>query len=261
MVIRPAGIDFPQHVPRQDGTVEPVGHFRVPAHHGDAKRLAGLCNLGEDGFDQRHRGRPFRQQQSGEKPLRLTTASGNIVSIDHHGVVTNGIGGKGDRVRLGDQIAVAHVDDRRVFSHGWSDDDTRIRPGVGGEQALQQLWREFAWFENGHKRILPALRTAGSYRWTAVAAVTDTPSALDASARMSAVAPALVHPVKVTVRAISRPLVICDIHEIICEGYHERSSTARHAHGSCRSCSPADGLVYSPCQANVDSTNDSLARR
>jgi hypothetical protein len=129
----------------------------MAAYKGNAKGFAGLCDLSEDGLDKRRRGRPLWQQQGGEKPFRLTTAGGDIVGIHDDSIVANGICSKGDRIRLGDQIAVAHLDDGRIFPHGWSDDDTRVRTGIGREQALQQFGREFSRFENRHEVVSPTL--------------------------------------------------------------------------------------------------------
>ena len=115
----------------------------MAADEGDAQGVAGLPDLAEDAFYV-GLGRAVRQQEGGHEPTWRASHDGDVVGVDLHHVPADEVGGEGNRVGLGDEVAVAEVDEGGVLPCPRAEDDTRIAHLNFGEEARQQVEGKFS---------------------------------------------------------------------------------------------------------------------
>ena len=106
--------------------------------------------LREERRNRRLGGRLGRQQEGREEPARARAAHGDVIGVDLERVPADLVRGEGDRVRRRHEIAVAHVDDRCVFTDFRTDDDAGIPERVLVEDRLQRLGTKLADWQELH---------------------------------------------------------------------------------------------------------------
>jgi len=146
----PVLVDLAQHRADDDGARQPGRDFRVPAHERDADNRARLRHLGEELFHLRLVAPALGQEHRRHEPARLGAAHGEVVGVDVQRVPAHLVGGKGDGIGRGDEIAVAHVEHGGILAHLRSHDHARVGRHVFGEQSLEQLGGELAHGEKRH---------------------------------------------------------------------------------------------------------------
>jgi len=134
--------NLPQHVPYDHWPVEPIGDLGMTPGQRHVQVGTGFGHLGENSIHQGCVGLAFRQQQRGQEPARRSSAAGHIVGIDVHRVPADFVGGEGDGIGLGDQVAVSHVNYRRIFAQSGADDETPIGTGIRRQQPGQMVGRQ-----------------------------------------------------------------------------------------------------------------------
>src|SRR5438876_5953893 len=80
----------------------------------------------------------------------LFRSYGDVIGVDLERVPADLVGGERDRVGGGHEIAVAHVDDRRVLTDLRTDDDAGIPERVLVEDRLQRLGTKLADWQELH---------------------------------------------------------------------------------------------------------------
>ena len=84
-------------------------------------------------------GSPLGEQQGSQKPARRRPAHDDVVGVDVQRVPAQVVGGKGDGIGGGDQVAIAEVDHGGVLAHAWPHDHPGIVAGLLVEDRLQQI--------------------------------------------------------------------------------------------------------------------------
>ena len=102
------------------------------------------AELREERGDLRLGGTPLGKETRGQEPARNRAAHGEVVGVDHQGVPAQVLRHERDRIRRGDQVAVAHVEHGRVLADPGPDDDPRIRHRVPGQELTEQGRTELA---------------------------------------------------------------------------------------------------------------------
>ena len=116
----------------------------MPARQADPQRFARVVDLREDRFGQFRGGLPGRQQHRRQEPTRLPAHHRDVVGVDVDRVPADLIGGEGDRIGLGNQVAVAEIEHGGVFAGARPDDDARVVRREAGQQSFQKRQRQLA---------------------------------------------------------------------------------------------------------------------
>src|SRR2546422_726166 len=114
------------------------------------RMVAGGVELVEERRDRGLGGRAGWKQERREEPTRTRAAYGDVIGVDLERVPADLVGGERDRVGGGHEIAVAHVDDRRVLTDLRTDDDAGIPERVLVEDRLQRLGTKLADWQELH---------------------------------------------------------------------------------------------------------------
>ena len=93
---------------------------------GDSQGGAGLPKLLENIPNQATIG-PFGQEQSCHQPARGGSHDRQVVGVHLDQVPADQVGGEGHGIGLGDQVAVAEVDQRRILTGPRAENDPRVR--------------------------------------------------------------------------------------------------------------------------------------
>ena len=130
-------IDIAQHLSHDDRSGESGCHLRVAAYERHAEACARIENVLKNLFHHTFGGGVFGQQQGGEKPQRAAALGRDIVGIDMHGVPTDSIDRKSNRIGLGEQVArPSDIDDGGVFTDAGTDDDAGVADAIFSQQPL-----------------------------------------------------------------------------------------------------------------------------
>jgi len=78
------------------------------------------------------------QETGHEQPLRIRPHTGNIIGVDVHEIPADPVCGERNRVGLGHQIPIPHVDHSSVFPHPGPDPYASITRGQLEEKAFQK---------------------------------------------------------------------------------------------------------------------------
>ena len=81
------------------------------------------------------------QQQRGQEPARRRARAGDVVGVDVHRVPADLVGGEGDRVGLGHQVALAQGDHGGIVAQARAEQDALVRPGEVDQQPGQVFSR------------------------------------------------------------------------------------------------------------------------
>src|SRR4029450_3054618 len=112
--------------------------------------VARGMKLGEEPIDRRTGGGGGRQEQRREEPSRARAPHRDVVGIDVERVPADLGGRERDRIAGGDEISVAHVDDRGIFTDPGPDDDAGLLELVLAEARLQRVGTELADWQQLH---------------------------------------------------------------------------------------------------------------
>src|SRR5437867_3212642 len=147
----PVLVHLAQHAPHHDGPRQPRRHLGMAADERHLQLDAGLAQLGEEALGARLTGPALGQEQRGEEPQRPRAAHREVIGLDAERLPAHLVGGEGDRIRRGDEVAVAHVEHGRVLAHARSDDDARTGGCELAEQPLEELGLQLPHRKRRHK--------------------------------------------------------------------------------------------------------------
>src|SRR5439155_141296 len=133
-----------------DPEPDAVREHRVATVGHHVELIARLVELVEERRDRGLGGRAGWKQERREEPTRTRAAYGDVIGVDLERVPADLVGGERDRVGGGHEIAVAHVDDRRVLTDLRTDDDAGIPERVLVEDRLQRLGTKLADWQELH---------------------------------------------------------------------------------------------------------------
>src|SRR3989442_1413434 len=142
--------DLAEHRADDDRAVEAVRDLRVATDERHVELIARRVELVEERRDRGLGGRAGWKQERREEPTRTRAAYGDVIGVDLERVPADLVGGERDRVGGGHEIAVAHVDDRRVLTDLRTDDDAGIPERVLVEDRLQRLGTKLADWQELH---------------------------------------------------------------------------------------------------------------
>src|SRR5438477_405053 len=142
--------DLAEHRADDDRAVEAVRDLRVATDERHVELIARRVELVEERRDRGLGGRAGWKQERREEPTRTRAAYGDVIGVDLERVPADLVGGERNRVGGGHEIAVAHVDDRRVLTDLRTDDDAGIPERVLVEDRLQRLGTKLADWQELH---------------------------------------------------------------------------------------------------------------
>src|SRR5262245_26304196 len=151
----------------------------MPAHQGNAQFPTSLPELGKNLSHEGLCGTHLGQQQGGEEPAWCTPHDGNIVGIHRHRIVPDGISGKSNGVRFGDEQPVTHINDSGIFADTWTNKHAWISEDFLPQQLGKKCHGKLAWRERG--RIHEASIWRPGRYWSRSATLARTRSAPCAS--------------------------------------------------------------------------------
>ena len=105
---------------------------------------AGSHDVLKNALYQTSVGVALRQQQDRQEPARARSHGGHIVGIDVDRVPAQVFGGKGDGIAFRHQVAVPHIDDRRIFAEARPHQQAGITSRDAGEQPVEHIRRQFS---------------------------------------------------------------------------------------------------------------------
>ena len=121
VVTRLVLVHLAQHRADHDGARQAGRHLGMAAHERDTHRRAGLRQLGEELLHVRLLALALGQEHGGHEPSRSGATNGQVVGVDVQRVPAHLVGGEGDGIGRGDEVAIAHVQDGGVLAHLRSD--------------------------------------------------------------------------------------------------------------------------------------------
>src|SRR5256886_6650587 len=142
--------DLAEHRADDDRAVEALRDLRVATDERHVELIARRVELVEERRDRGLGGRAGWKQERREEPTRTRAAYGDVIGVDLERVPADLVGGERDRVGGGHEIAVAHVDDRRVLTDLRTDDDAGIPERVLLDDRLQRLGTKLADWQELH---------------------------------------------------------------------------------------------------------------
>jgi hypothetical protein len=101
-------------------------------------------DVGKDPLGQPFVGRRLWEKQRGQEPPRYAPQAGDVVGVDVDGKPADLIRGVCDGIGLGDQIAVAEIEDGGVPAYGGTRDDTGVLNGLSPQDPAQKLRGQLA---------------------------------------------------------------------------------------------------------------------
>jgi hypothetical protein len=122
----------------------------MAAHQRDTHRRAGLGQLGEELLHVGFLALALGQEHGGHEPSRSGATNGQVVGIDVQRVPAHLVGGEGDGIGSGDEVAIAHVQNGGILAHLWSDHYAWIGGDVLGKEALEELGGQLAHGQRRH---------------------------------------------------------------------------------------------------------------
>jgi glutamate formiminotransferase len=127
-----------------------VGDLRVTADERHFHLVAGVLERAEQRGHRLVGGAALGQEERGEEPARPRAADGDVVGVHHERIARDVVGGKGHGIGGGHEIAVAEIDDGRVFTDAGTDDDAGISDGIPVEDRLQRVGTELPDWQDPH---------------------------------------------------------------------------------------------------------------
>ena len=116
----------------------------VTAREADPQGRTRVGDVGKDALGHLRSRSSGRQEHRRQEPARRRTHHRDVVGVHIDRIPPDLVGGKGDGVGFGDQVAVAKIKHGGILAGARPHDDARIAGREAGEKLFEQRQRQLA---------------------------------------------------------------------------------------------------------------------